>query len=63
MRRNVAQHMALAPAREQLRTLWIKATGLADPAAWCAKPFTPPAGPEWYLRLRDAIYRARGAAD
>jgi hypothetical protein len=63
MRRNVAQHMAIAPAPEELRALWSKATGLADPGAWCAKPFTPAAGPEWYLRLRDAIYRARGAED
>lgn len=62
LRRNVAQHMALAGDRASLQAAFTKATGL-DAVAWCKSPSTPPAGPEWYLRLRDLIYRLAGAED
>lgn len=62
-RRNVAQHLSLAKPGPALTAAFSKATGVADLKTWCAKPVTPPTGPEWYLRFRDAIYRAAGAVD
>jgi hypothetical protein len=62
LRRNVLQHTALAGDKAGLQAAFTKASGI-DAAAWCKSPSTPPAGPEWYLRLRDLIYRLAGAED
>ena len=62
LRRNVVQHMALAGDTASLQQAFTKASGI-DAAVWCKAPSTPPAGPEWYLRLRDLIYRLAGAED
>jgi hypothetical protein len=62
LRRNVLQHIALAGDKASLRQAFTKVSGL-DAAAWCKSPSTPPSGPEWYLRLRDLIYRLAGAED
>ena len=63
LRRNIAQQLLLAKPGPPLIAAFTKATGITDMQAWCAKPGTPRAGPEWYLRFRDAIYRAAGAKD
>ena len=62
LRRNVAQQLMLAKGVDA-KALFAKALQLPDPQPWCRKPVTPPAGPEWFLRFRDAIYRAKGAGD
>lgn len=62
LRRNVLQHMSLAGDKISLQQAFTKASGL-NAAAWCKSPSTPAAGPEWYLRLRDLIYRLAGAED
>ena len=61
--RDVSQDLALARARESSpgsRLLPIIAKG-TDPAAvgkWCESPTWPEdLGPEWYLRIRDSLYR------
>ena len=63
LRRNIAQHLLLAKPGVALTASFVKATGVANLQTWWAKPATPAAGPEWYLRFRDAIYKAAGAAD
>jgi hypothetical protein len=62
MLRNVAQHLALVKDKAAAQADFAKASGL-DIRTWCAKPVTPPRGPEWYLRFRDLIYRLGGASD
>jgi hypothetical protein len=63
IRRNAVEHMALAKiaaaraGRDVLLDAFMKASGEQSPAKWCAAPFTPRHGPEWYLRLRDAVLR------
>ena len=61
--RDVSQDLALARTRESspgARLLPIIAKGM-DPAAarnWCESPVWPEdLGPEWYLRVRDSLYR------
>jgi hypothetical protein len=55
IRRNVMQHMA---ARHPMRTpRLLKLTGAATPEAWCSSKAQPTVGPEWYLRLRDAMFQ------
>jgi hypothetical protein len=40
------------------------AAGARDRGAWCKTPVTPPeSGAEWYLRVRDFVYRKASAAD
>jgi hypothetical protein len=54
--RNARQDTGLAalPGKEEI---W-RMVGAPDHAAWCASPSRPPAeGPEWYLKIRDALYR------
>ena len=62
LRRNIAQQAALAKSVDA-KSLFAKAIQLPDPQPWCKKPVTPPAGPEWYLRFRDSVYRAAGAGE
>jgi hypothetical protein len=62
MQRNVAQHLALITDKAAAAALFAKASGM-ELKTWCAKPVTPPRGPEWYLRFRDLIYRQAGASD
>jgi hypothetical protein len=60
LRRNALQDLALAgPAGFEAALL--AATGAKTTAAWCADTSRPAQGPEWYLRVRDRIYRAAGA--
>jgi hypothetical protein len=62
MWRNVAQHMKLIADRTAAQAAFGKASEMSL-SAWCARPSTPPAGPEWYLRFRDLIFRQAGAGD
>lgn len=59
IRRNVAQHLALGRAKGKpaMEAALLKASGAASIKAWCESSRTPPAGPEWYLRFRDALFR------
>jgi hypothetical protein len=61
LRDYVAQDLALADGREQIEALFQKISGGTTLKTWCTSPKTLPSGPEWYLRLRDGIYRAAGA--
>jgi hypothetical protein len=61
LRRYAEQDLRLARDRARLRAAFTKFSGFSDADAWCKKPSTPAAGPEWYLRLRDAVYRESGA--
>lgn len=61
LQRYAQQDLALASDSVMLQTTFINATGLTNVKAWCDVPATLPAGPEWYLRLRDALYRKAGA--
>lgn len=60
LRRYAQQDFALMKQRSELDPLFRKVAG-TDRKTWCAAPKTPPTGPEWYLRLRDAVYRQAGA--
>lgn len=64
IRRNALQDVAIARTlqvswgREKLQAAIVQAAGGADVASWCAAPPQPSAyGPEWYLRVRDFLYR------
>ncbi len=64
VRRNALQDMALARSlqlswgKAQLQEAMVKAAGGEDVASWCAAPSQAAAnGPEWYLRVRDFLYR------
>jgi hypothetical protein len=56
-RRNAAQDLALVTPEVAKATL-VKVTGTTTIEQWCKAPPRPPNGPEWYLRFRDALYRA-----
>jgi hypothetical protein len=56
-RRNAMQDLSLVSA-EVARAALLKTTGAATIAQWCSAPPASPHGPEWYLRFRDAVYRA-----
>lgn len=58
LRDYAAQDLRLLKDRTQLEALFLKVAGATDLKPWCKAPKTLPMGPEWYLRLRDAIYRA-----
>ncbi len=61
--RDVRQDIALARSIEKmpgsiLLPEILKLAGSTDSAKWCQAPVFPrDLGPEWYLRLRDALYR------
>lgn len=61
--RNAQQDAALARSLEsrpglKLLPEILRLAGSGDPAKWCEAPMHPQdLGPEWYLRLRDALYR------
>lgn len=62
--RNARQDMALAQrlekvrGREEVRGAMLNVLGADDSKAWCAEPSFPGAnGPEWYLRIRDYLFR------
>ncbi len=65
--RDVSQDLALARVRESApgSSLLPIITGAGNPAAagkgkWCESPLWPERlGPEWYLRIRDSLYRER----
>lgn len=61
LRRYVAQDLALAKDPVKLKAAFTKASGVSNLQQWCEAGKTPAAGPEWYLRLRDLIYRDAGA--
>jgi hypothetical protein len=63
-RRNVQQDIALAQAleakwgKQKLQDSIAQAAGAGSAAAWCsAPPAASPYGPEWYLKVRDLLYR------
>ena len=65
--RNAVQDLALARASEttgtKVRKELLDRAGGQDKKHWCQAPFqTEPASPEWFLRVRDAIYRKAGPA-
>lgn len=64
IRRNALQDVAIARAlqlnwgREKLQAAIVQAAGGTDVASWCAgTQQSSPYGPEWYLRVRDFLYR------
>jgi hypothetical protein len=64
VRRNALQDMALARAlesklgRKAVTSEILRRTGAAAGAEWCRAHSTPPElGAEWYLRVRDWLYR------
>jgi hypothetical protein len=64
-RRNALQDVALAKQLEARRgraflsSQILEITGLPSREAWCASPAGPRGwGAEWYLRVRDHLYRA-----
>ena len=64
--RNAVQDMALArsleaPHKDDLRTELLERAGGHDQAAWCHSPLAPTEqATEWYLRVRDWLYRKAG---
>lgn len=57
LRRNARQHIALASQAKLAKTL-VETTGYKTVKAWCAaRPPKVAAGPEWYLRFRDKLFR------
>ncbi len=63
--RNASQDMALARSlepklgRESITSAMLGALEAPDLKRWCSAPsFPAEAGPEWYLRIRDFLYRA-----
>ena len=58
----VQQDLSLLKKPADLEPLFRKITGV-ERKGWCSSPKTLPTGPEWYLRLRDAIYKQAGASD
>jgi hypothetical protein len=51
-----------AKSRPDLLGGMLNALGASDLKAWCQAPAAPPkpaTGAEWYLRVRDLLYRAR----
>lgn len=65
--RNAEQDLALARALDDragdLRADLLKRAGTLDKQQWCQSPQTAnPPGAEWFLRVRDAIYRKAGPA-
>jgi hypothetical protein len=64
IRRNALQDAALARrletklGQDELQRALLGFVGAADAKAWCAAPaFPKDRGPEWYLRVRDYLYR------
>jgi len=64
VRRNAMQDVAIARAlqlhwgRTKLQEAIVQAAGVADVGAFCAAPkMQSPHGPEWYMRVRDFLYR------
>jgi hypothetical protein len=61
--RNVSQDIALARSLEKkpgdlILPEILKLAGAGEAAKWCEAPVFPAdLGPEWYLRLRDALNR------
>jgi hypothetical protein len=65
--RNAEQDLGLARALEgrsgDLRVDLLRRSGVPDKKQWCPSPAqAQPPGAEWFLRVRDAIYRKGGAA-
>jgi hypothetical protein len=66
--RNAVQDLALARSMEaaqhgDLRGEILKRLGLGERAAWCKAPMSLDVlGPEWFLRVRDLLYRLAGPA-
>ena len=66
--RNAVQDLALARSMEaaqrgDLRGDILKRLGLSDRAAWCKAPNSlDNLGSEWFLRVRDLLYRRAGPA-
>ena len=65
--RNAVQDLALAQTLDDragdFRAELLHRAGAQDNKQWChSPPFLEPPGTEWFLRLRDAIYRKGGAA-
>jgi hypothetical protein len=52
IRRNAAQHLQMARTPAEL-------TAAGVPMTICSGTFKSKAGPEWYLRVRDNLFRAK----
>jgi hypothetical protein len=55
IRRNVMQHMAARAPDAHAATAETYRCG--NTRAWCSSKAQPTVGPEWYLRLRDAMFQ------
>lgn len=60
VRRNAAQHLTVVRSRAEVTAALSNATGAPTPEALCGSgPVKSAAGPEWYLRFRDSLFRAK----
>jgi hypothetical protein len=60
VRRNAAQHLALVRSRSEITAALSKTSSAPAVTAVCGSgPARSAAGPEWYLRFRDGLFRAR----
>jgi hypothetical protein len=59
IRRNAAQHLLLAQSPLELRPAMTNVPGAPSADAICAGSWKNSAGPEWYLRVRDSLFRAK----
>jgi hypothetical protein len=59
IRRNAAQHLQLAQTPAELTAAMTGVAGAPAPKAVCDGSIKSKTGPEWYLRVRDNLFRAK----
>jgi hypothetical protein len=59
LRRNAAQHLLLASTPTELRGVFTSVAGAPAPEALCGGAWKSATGPEWYLRVRDSLFRIK----
>jgi hypothetical protein len=59
VRRNAAQHLSLVKSAAELRTFLTGAPGVPTEESICSGQWKSASGPEWFLRVRDALFRAK----
>ena len=59
IRRNAAQHLQLAQTPAELKAAMIGVPGAPAAEAVCSGTLKNKSGPEWYLRVRDNLFRAK----